>query len=402
MHLHVLKPLLGRPGPFTTVYVDATPIDTGADQDAAERWKGLRRSVHAADRVDAAVLDEIGERLATPDGRHEPHGRVIVADAHGVVIDRLLSVPPTTSRIDVGPTPALLPVVRAAEESVRLLVAAVDRTGADLTRLTTGERTRAPETTTVQGGHDEVHKLREGDLSRRSQTRAEDSWQRNAETIARALDKAVAEDAPDLVVLTGDVRTVALVKDAVTQQVRDRLTEAAGGGRGEGVREEAFKARLGEVTADFRARRRKGVLARFAEALGRGDGAVSGLADTVEVLRRGQVAELVLTVDAVEGPLSARELWVGPEPLQLATSAGDLEGLGLAAAPRRMTAHVALVRAAVAQDAGITVADEGEVAAVDGVGAVLRWSDGSTPRGTVLSQSSDGRRLRSLGQTSPG
>ena len=36
------------------------------------------------------------------------------------------------------------------------------------------------------------------------------------------------------------------------------------------------------------------------------------------------------------------------------------------------------------------------------LGALLRWSDGSTPRGTVLSQSSDGRLLRSLGQTSPG
>lgn len=397
MHLHALKPLLGRPGPFTTVYVDATPIDTGADQDAEERWKGLRRSVTASDHVDAAVLDEIGERLSTPDGRREPHGRVIVADAHGVVIDRLLSVPPAVSRIDVGSAPALLPVVRAAEESVRVLLVAVDRTGADLTRLTTGERGRAPETTTVQGDHDEVHKLREGDLARRAQTRAEDSWQRNAETIARSLDKAVTEDMPDLVVLTGDVRTVALVKDAASQQVRDRLAEVAGGGRGEGVREETFKTRLGEVTAAFRAKRRKSVLARLAEALGRGDGAVSGLGDAVEVLRRGQVAELVLAADAVEGPLSARELWVGPEPLQLATSSGDLDGLGLSAPPRRMTAHVALVRAAVAQDAGITVADEGEVAAADGVGALLRWSDGSTPRGRLLSQSGDGTRVRSLG-----
>ena len=397
MDLHWLKPLLGRPAPFTTVYVDATPIDVGAEQEAAERWKGLRRSVSAADRVEAAVLDEIGERLAVPDGLRAPHGRVIVADAHGVVVDRLLSVPPTASRVDVGPTPALLPVIRAADESVRLLVAAVDRTGADLTRLTTGERDRTPATTTVDGGHDDVHKTREGSLSRRTQTRAEDSWQRNAETVARALEKAVADDPVDLVVLTGDLRTVTFVKDAVGQPVRDRLVEVPGGGRGEGVREEAFKVRVGEAVAGFRARRRGSVLGRLAEALGRGEGGVSGLADVVEVLRRGQVAELVLASGALDGTLGARELWVGAEPFQLATGAGDLDGLGLTAPSRRMTAHVALVRAALGQDAGITVAEEGEVALADGVGALLRWSDDSTPGGTLLSQSADKGRLRSLG-----
>lgn len=106
MHLPWLKPLLGRPAPFVTVYLDATPIDVGTEQEAAERWKSLRRSIRAADRVPAAVLDEIGERLAVPDGRRTPHGRVIVADADGVVVDRLLSAPPAASRVDVGPTPS--------------------------------------------------------------------------------------------------------------------------------------------------------------------------------------------------------------------------------------------------------------------------------------------------------
>ncbi len=395
MQLHALKPLLGRPGPFTTVYVDASPAGTGLEQDTAERWKGLRRA--APPEVDPAVLDEIGERLAVPDGRHDPHGRVLVADAHGILVDRLLSAPPTTSRLDVGPVPALLPVVRAAEEAVRLLVVAVDRTGADLTRLTTGERHRMPETTTVTGGHDDVHKTREGDLARRAQTRAEDSWQRNAEAIARALDTAVAQDAPDLVVLTGDVRTVVLVKDGVGQAVRERLCEVPGGGRGEGVREEAFTARLRQEAAAFRARRRGAVLARFAQARGRGDVAVSGLRDVVEVLQRGQVAELVLAVGALEGALATRELWVGDEPLQLAVGAGDLDALGLTAPPRRMIAHVALVRAALGQDAGVTVAEEGEASPQDGVGALLRWTDGSTPSGSLLSQSADRNRVRSLG-----
>jgi hypothetical protein len=396
MDLHWLKPLLGRPAPFVTVHLDATPTDVGGEAEAAERWKALRRGVAPADGVATLVLDEIAERLAVPDGRRAPHGRVIVADASGVVVDRLLSVPPATSRVVVGPAPALAPVVQAADEAVRLLVVAVDRTGADLTRLTTGEREPA-HAVTVEGGHDDVHKTREGGLARRTQTRAEDSWQRNAEAVARAVDRAVGDEPPDLVVLTGDLRTVALVRDCVGQAVRDRLAEVPGGGRGEGVRESTFKARVGEAVAGFRTRRRAGVLGRFAEASGRGDGAVSGLADVVEVLRRGQVAELVIVAAAIDGPLGARELWVGAEPLQLAIAADDLDAMGLATPPRRMTAHVALLRAAVAQDAGVTVAGTGEAAPTDGVGALLRWSDGSTPGGTLLSQSADRTRLRSLG-----
>ncbi len=395
MDLHWLKPLLGRPGPFVTVYLDATSTDVVGEAEVAERWKGLRRSVSAADRVSSAVLDEIGELLAVPDGRRTPHGRVLVADAHGVVVDRLLTSPPARSRVDVGPVPALLPVIRAADESVRLLVVAVDRTGADLTRVGTGER---EQTTSVDGGHDDVHKTREGDLARRSQTRAEDSWHRNAEAVAHALAKQVAEQPVDLVVLTGDLRTVAMVREAADQHVRECLVEVAGGGRGEGVREDAFKARVADAVAEFRSKRRRAALDRFVAVLGRGDGGVTGLADVVEVLQRGQVAELVMAADALDGPLGTRELWVGSEPLQLATSEGDLAALGLSAPARRMTAHVALVRAALGQDAGVTVAEAGEAQPYEGVGAVLRWSDpGTPPSGSLLSQSADKNRLRALG-----
>ncbi len=396
MDLHWLKPLLGRPAPFVTVHLDATPTDVGGESEAAERWKALRRSLGTAGS--AAVLDEIGDLLAVPDGRRSPHGRVVVADADGVVVDRMLSVPPAGDTVVVGPVPALLPVIRAAEETVRLLVVAVDRTGADLTRVTTGEREPTKATTTVSGGHDDVHKTREGGLSRRTQTRAEDSWQRNAEVVARALDQALADEPADLVVLTGDLRTVVLVRDSVGQPVRERLVDVPGGARGEGAHAEAFKARLREAVEAFRATRRGAVVARLAEALGRNNGAVSGITDVVEVLRRGQVAELVFAADVVDTVLGTRELWVGGEPLQLATRAADLDAMGSMAPPRRMTAHVAMVRAALGQDAGITVAEPGEAQAADGVGALLRWSDsGTPPGGGLLSQSADRTRLRSLG-----
>ncbi|GEK20806.1 baeRF2 domain-containing protein [Cellulomonas xylanilytica] len=396
MDLHWLKPLLGRPSPFTTVYLDATRTGTSNDAEVVDRWKPVRRSLER-DGASASVLDQIAELVTVPTGVRGPHGRVVVADAEGVVIDRVLAEPPAQSHAVFGPAPALLPAVRAADETVTYLLVEVDRTGADLTWAAGGTVRTAggAETETVEGGHDAVRKTRAPGIERRNQTRAEDSWERNAEAVAAVLDKRVAERSPDLVIVTGDVREVKLVCEALGQQARELTVEVQGGSRGEGVNQGAFDARVGEALEQFRARRREVVLDRFREAQGRGDGAVTALDDVIEVLRRGQVLELVLHVDGQTAGIVDRTLWVGPEPLQLATSRGDLESIGVSEA-REMEANVALVRAALGQDAGVTFAENGTVDLVDGIGAVLRWSDDSTPSEAVPTQSADQARLRTV------
>ncbi len=396
MHLHWLKPLLGRPGPFVTVHLDASPAEVAGESGTVDRWRSVRRGLER-DGAPTALLDEIAERLARPDGRRDAHGRVIVADADGVVVDRVLDTAPAQSRGVYGPVPVLSPAVRASEESVCYLLVAADRTGADLRWVEAGEQdSSVPAAETVDGGHDDVHKVREGGLARRGQTRAEDSWQRNAEAVAAVVDKRVRDKAPDLVVLTGDVRAVALVREALGQHVSDLLVEVAGGGRGEGVRQEAFEARVAEAVAEHRSRRRDAQVERYREAQGRGEGAVAGLDDVVEVLRRGQVDELVVTVAALDENLASRTLWVGPDPLQVATSASDLAAMGVSDADaRELPADVALVRAVLGQDAGVTFVDDGD-ALVEGLGAVLRWADGSTPSESLLTQSADQHRIRTV------
>jgi len=397
MDLHWLKPLLGRPAPFTTVFLDATRAESAGESEAADRWKAARRTLER-DGAPTQVLDEIGDLLTVPTGVREPHGRVVVADAEGVVVDRVVSEPPAQTVATFGPVPDLLPAVRAADEAVELVVVAVDRTGADLTwksaggaRAGAGGADDEPVRETVDGGHDDVHKTREGGLSRRSQTRAEDSWHRNAEAVAEFLDRRVAERSPEIVVVTGDVRAVAIVCEKVGQQVRELVVEVPGGGRGGGAKGDAFRARVRAAVDTHRARRRQAVLDRFEQALGRGDGAVTALDDVVEVLRRGQVAELVVAESGL-GALQEREVLVGREPLELATTQADLDSLGVADA-RRFPAITALVRAALGQDAGITfTADGADV--VDGIGALLRWSDDSTPSEQLLTQSADTHRVR--------
>ncbi len=399
MNLHWLKPLIGRTGPFTTVFLDATRADSAGESEVAERWRAARRTLER-DGAPARVLDEIAELVTVPTGVRGPHGRVVIADADEVVVDRVVAEPPARLMATFGPVPDVVPALRAADEAVDLLVVAIDRTGADLTWKGAGGALAAsspgdePVHESVEGDHDDVHKTREGGLSRRSQTRAEDSWERNAETVAAFLDKRVAERAPELVILTGDVRAVALVCERTGQHVRDLVVEVPGGARGEGAKADSFAARVREAVATHRELRRRRVLDRFAEALGRGAGAVTSLDDVVEVLRRGQVDQLVIADDALAA-LREREVLVGLQPLELATSQADLEMLGVTQA-RRFPAVVALARAALAQDAGVTFTADANPELVDGVGAVLRWSDDSTPSEQLLSQSADAKRVRTI------
>ncbi|HEX5334170.1 MAG TPA: Vms1/Ankzf1 family peptidyl-tRNA hydrolase [Cellulomonas sp.] len=395
MDLNWLKPLLGRPAPFTTVYIDATPAEAAGSSESSDRWKAVRRELEHQG-APTAVLDEIGDRVARPARVAGSHGRVLIADAEGVRVDRVLAEPPAQSLAVCGPAPALLPAARAADESTRYLLVEVDRLGADLT-WSEGSGLVGPPMESIEGGHDVLHKTHDGGTSqRRLATRAEDSWERNAQVVAAELDRVVGRRHPELVLLTGDVRAVALVRDAVGQRVREMLIEVPGGSRADGIKQEVFAARVAKALADHRTRRRELVLDLFRTQQGRGGSAVTELGDVVDVLRRGQVRELVLaeSVAGASSPLAERELWVGPEPLQVALSRADLATMGVEEGARTLRADIALMRAALGQDAGLTFAEDGAVDLVDGVGALLRWNDGSTPRESVLSQSGDRSRLR--------
>ncbi|MFI2752810.1 Vms1/Ankzf1 family peptidyl-tRNA hydrolase [Cellulomonas sp. P22] len=398
MDLHWLKPLLGRPAPFTTVYLDSTAADTAGGSDALDRWHQLRRDLEVQG-APVSVMEDIGELVSQPTGVAGAHGRVIVADAEGVRVDRILAAPPAQSQATLGLVPVLLPAAQAADESTRFLLVEADRQGADLS-WSDWSGAKIGEAEVVDGDHDVLHKVREGGSSqRRLETRAEDSWERNAEVVAAELDRVVSERVPELVLLTGDIRAVGLVREAVGQHVRERLVVVPGGSRADGVNGDAFRANVEDALRLHRMRRREQVLEQYRTGTGRGEGAATALADVVDVLRRGQVSELVVARGAVApgAVLRERQLWIGPDPLDVALTGEELASMGVQGETRIVPADVALVRAAVAQDAGLTFADDGSIELVDGVGAVLRWTDSSTPSASVLSQSADTARLRNVG-----
>lgn len=395
MKLESLKPLIGHRGPLSWVCIDLTPADEVGDRDLRGRWNGLRRRLEQ-DGAPPETLEAMAGIVLRPTHVPGPHGRLLVLDGTEVLFDRVLSAAPPREGAGHGGIPALTAAAQAAEDAVRYLLVEVDRTGADLSWSGTGVA-EVPDT--VEGGHDVHHRSeRAGSLARsRMQARIEDSWERNAEAVAAELDRAVATHHPELVLVTGDVRAVALLRAEVGRATQPLIVEVPGGSRADGVKESVWAAHVHEALEEHRARRRAKVTAQFTEGLGRGDGAVSGLGDVVAVLRRSQALDLVIVQDEAGGvgQLADRSLWVGPDPLQLAERPSELAALGVAEGEgQQVPADAAVVRAAVAQDAGITFARAGTVTAADGIGAVLRWHDPATPHEGTASYTADTRRMQ--------
>ncbi|KGM13298.1 baeRF2 domain-containing protein [Cellulomonas bogoriensis] len=395
MKLDSLKPLLDRSGSLTTVSLDVTRAEDAGDRDIRSRWNGLRRQLESQGAPEGD-LQALAEVVLRPTHVPGPHGRFVVAGEGEVLFDRVLADAPPRDEAYHDGIPALMPAAQAADEAVRYLLVEVDRSGADLSWSGSQSHAADQPMEAVEGGHDVLHKVRAGGWShRRMQSRVEDSWDRNAEVVAAELDRAVVEHRPDLVMITGDVRAVPLIRGAVGQQTAELLVEVPGGSRAEGVKEEAFAENVHAVLEAFRARRREDVADRLREALGRGEGAVTSLPDVVEVLRRGQVSELIVIEDAAgsAAPLGDHELWAGPEPLHLGMRASEIAALGVDEKhTRAVRGDVALLRAALAQDAGVTFLLEGSVDVVDGVAALLRWNDQATPHETAPSYTEDTHR----------
>lgn len=396
MKLDSLKPLIDHTGPLTTVCLDVTRAEEAGDRELRSRWNALRRHLEQAG-APARTVEAIADVVLRPTHVPGPHGRFVVARGDEVIYDRVLAGPPVREEAFHDGVPALMPAVQAEEEAVRYLLVEVDRSGADLTW--SGIAVPEPDGEEhVEGGHDVLHKARAtgGWSHRRLRSRVEDSWERNAEAVAAELDRLVTEHRPELVMITGDVRAVAMIRDAVGRVTADVVVEVPGGSRADGVKEEVFGENVHEVLEAYRARRRERVTDRVREALGRGAGAVTALADVVEVLRRGQVAELVIAEDAAgrPTPLDEKQLWTGDGPLEIGLRRSELDALGVpASSARQVRADIAILRAATAQDAGITFAVEGSVDLVEGIGALLRWTDPATPHEAAPSYTADRQRL---------
>lgn len=358
-----LKPALAAEGPFLSIYIDTTRMDKTEAAELTARWAHVR-AASAKNGAPERVLDDIEDAVLTPSEIGGRHGRAFLANSSGVLVDRVLPAPPAEDVSRWEDHPVLLPMMRVAARAVSVLLVETDRSGADF-RLRgpddprpAGGKSDLGGQSSVEGSHDELHKSRNGWRGHKFETRVEDSWERNAETVAVTLNKLVAKYRPDLVIATGDVRATALLRDAVGQEVAARLKEVPGGTRGMSLERPAFRKEVADVTDSFIRERERAVAERLRQEQARDGQSVAGASEVLQALGRGQVDDIVL-VDG-EAPTNIEQL----------------------------------LFAAVETDAGVQSADADMIDLPDGVGALLRWKDESTRSGSISSQSGDPARER--------
>jgi hypothetical protein len=373
IRLDTLSTLLATPGPHATAYLDASRAEELGPQKVDLRWRALRASL-AEQGADAATLDAMEAAVGGHSDVTGAHGQLLVGSGGELRYDVALPEPPRQESARWSALPDLMPMVAQLGGRVPHVLALVDRTGADITVHGPGG---AEEERTVEGAAHQIRKVGVGGWSHlRYQHRAEDLWEANARQVADVIESAVRRTAARVVVLAGDVRARETLRKVLAAPAAELVVELQTGGRADGIDEQKLADEVDAVVARVAAEADQAVLDRFTEASGRaaagvGDVlAVSGVADTVQALRKAQVETLLL----VDDPSADATAWIGPEPVHLALSAGELTELGVAE-PVQDRLDAALVRAAAGTDTSIVTLAPGQLEIRDGVGATLRYPD---------------------------
>ncbi|MFC7729436.1 baeRF2 domain-containing protein [Actinomadura keratinilytica] len=244
----------------------------------------------------------------------------------------------------------------------------MDRRGGEICCVTADGRRRVFE---VEG--DEEYPIRKTKASDWNQSRfqraAEMVWKANARKVGREVDVAARQCGAEAVVVAGDVQARGALLEEISEGLRDRTVETDRGSRADGADGAGLDAEVARILQIKRSERIGAVAERFERELANGQRAVAGLPATVRALRLGQVESLLLEDD----PDSPARLWVGPEPGDVAMTAGELRDAGVAD-PVQERADAALIRAAACADGELFIVPPDDPYAGLGVGAVLRYT----------------------------
>jgi len=366
MDASTLAKLYAIDGPFVTIYL-ATPSDT---EDAAEqletRWKNVTRDLAEAG-VDAATITA----LTAARGSHDRGNTRVLVAAHGKVhLAISLPQPPAQEEIVTSALPRLVPLLDAMTLQVPHVVVLADRTGADVLAYTAGPD--PVEVESVQTDRFPSRKVHAGGWSSlRYDQDVEETWELSARDVSALVERVSRDIGARLVIASGDERALQLLGQNLPTHLIDRFVTIGGGGRARDGSEGVIADEVLRVLSDTVAADTVELLEDFAEQRGRHDRAADDVPATIEALRKGQVATLILT--DLRDP--ARTAFVGPDPVHVALSAQDLLDLGVEQ-PWEAPLDEVLVRAALGTGAEVRFVGGGtEQAPAHGVGALLRYAD---------------------------
>jgi hypothetical protein len=366
--LRFLHELTQQPGPFATVYLDASHDTDDAEHAIALRWAEARDRL-AAQGADAATLGALEAALTDSPPAVGRAGRVLVGRGGEVVLDRSLPEPPARPAAHWGPLPDLLPVLVDQPEPVTAVVVRVDETGGEI--LVAGPDARPVVAEQVEGGEHPVHKVRGGGWSHLAmQERVEESWRRNTAQVAERVDRLVADTGASVLLVAGDGRARSRLIDALGERSASIAVQLERGGTGG----DDLAAAVDEAVRDVVTDARLAVLERYEKAAGRPDGlAVQGIGPVLAALRAEAVDTLLLDPDVARDT----PVWISDAPGQVAEAAEVLRARG--SDPKgQVPVDAALLRAAAGTGAGFVPIGGGRTGRAghpldDGVAALLRY-----------------------------
>ncbi|HEV8296649.1 MAG TPA: Vms1/Ankzf1 family peptidyl-tRNA hydrolase [Acidimicrobiales bacterium] len=357
-----LVALSEQPGPVLTVYLTTEPAIDNAAHRAEQRWKTMRTDLAEAapERVLAAVDPFVTDAhlhgaclavVAGDDGvRHVEHG----------------TEPPARDMASWSSVPRMVPLLSWRQAAPAYVLVLADRTGADIVAV----RFEGPDIRVEAGGATgPITKSAPGGWSqRRYQQRAENTWEHNADDVARRLESLVAGTGARLVLMGGDVRARQLVRESLPREVLGLVEEITGSRTPDGS-ELVTAVEVARLVATLAARDTTELLRKFREERGQHDRAADGPEATIDALQRSQVEVLLVPHDAYD---DAARAWFGPQPTHIGATAQDVRSLGVAEPTEGPRTDV-LVRAALGTGAAVRVIPRA-AAPTRGVGAILRWT----------------------------
>ncbi|OBH50845.1 hypothetical protein A5682_22105 [Mycobacterium mantenii] len=355
--------LTTTPGPFASLYFDDSHDTADATEQLEARWRDLRRQLENQG-AGAQLLTTVEEAVRA----HRPavgrRGRAVIATKDQVLINEQLISPPPVAVVRVSDYPYVVPLIDLEAQQPTYVVAAVDHTGADIALYRGG----TSDCVSIEGGGYPVHKPVTagwngyGDFQRST----DEAIRMNSRAIAHQLTRLVDEADPDVVFLSGEVRSRTDVVAELPERVGQRVSQLHAGTRKTGVDSEEIR-RL--TAAEFERRRRSEATDsadRFKTEIGRQSGlAAEGLAAVCEALRDGDVDTLIV------GDLDDITVVSGEALSTIAPDADALSELG-EPVERIARADEALPFAAIAGRAALVRAGDG-IAPVDGIAALLRY-----------------------------
>jgi len=369
MQLSFLRPLYDRPGPWCSVYLDASADTEDAHPALDLRWRALERSLaeQGADEASIAALDRV---IRGHDPMVGDYGLAVFASHGRVVLSEYLSAPPLRDLAHFGPLPHVMPLLAQRGEQVAWVRVLADRTGADAIAISAGG---VPRRAHVVGR--ETFPLRKPQAGGWSQDiyqkAAMEAWHHNAGDVTAATVELAEKVGAEVVVVAGDVRATGMIAAQMPERWQDAMVRTDAGSRAAGADQTLLDDLTVQTIAEVADQRITAALDRF----GVQEDVGAGLDAVVSALQRNQVDTMLI----VDDPSANGELWIGSEPTEIAVDRGQLAAMSVDD-PQRVRADAALVRALVGTDAALTVLGPDEAPDLtDGLGAVLRYVDASTP-----------------------